>query len=149
MIGVDALISSGFVFNIMKYSEKLKSPKWQRKRLEILNRDNFTCLLCGDTETELQIHHLKYTGYNPEDAPNEDLETLCKDCHSIKTLYNDSKLIKSYKKNDVLLAINSENSIIVFYKMESGKYEYIIGFLQEGILLNMINEVKDKFWKNK
>ena len=64
------------------YSDKLKSPKWQKKRLNILNRDNFTCQLCGDTETELHVNHLKYTG-EPYDAPNEDLETLCKHCHLI------------------------------------------------------------------
>ena len=44
----------------MAYSEKLKNPKWQKKRLEILNRDNFTCIKCGDKETTLQIHHFKY-----------------------------------------------------------------------------------------
>lgn len=64
------------------YLEKLKSPKWQKKRLEILQRDNFTCQLCSDTETELQVHHLKYTG-EPYEAPNNDLQTLCKHCHEL------------------------------------------------------------------
>jgi len=27
----------------LTYSEKLKDPRWQKKRLEILSRDNFTC----------------------------------------------------------------------------------------------------------
>lgn len=62
------------------YNEKLQHPKWQIKRLEIIKRDGGKCLLCGDTETMLQIHHLKYTG-EPWDAPNEDLVTLCKHCH--------------------------------------------------------------------
>jgi 5-methylcytosine-specific restriction endonuclease McrA len=31
------------------YSELLKSPKWQKKRLEIMSRDKFTCKKCGDT----------------------------------------------------------------------------------------------------
>jgi 5-methylcytosine-specific restriction endonuclease McrA len=39
------------------YSEKLTHPKWQRKRLEILNRDGFKCVLCGNEEMQLQIHH--------------------------------------------------------------------------------------------
>ena len=39
----------GFLFyKIMNYSEQLKSPKWQKKRLEIMQRDKFTCQLCGD-----------------------------------------------------------------------------------------------------
>jgi len=28
------------------YAEKLKHPLWQRKRLEILNRDGFKCAQC-------------------------------------------------------------------------------------------------------
>lgn len=67
----------------MKYSEKLKHPKWQKKRLEILSRDGFKCTLCEDEETELQIHHLAYNG-EPWEAEDEHLETLCKSCHVLK-----------------------------------------------------------------
>jgi len=44
----------------LTYSEKLKDPRWQKKRLEILSRDKFTCQLCSDKETELHIHHNEY-----------------------------------------------------------------------------------------
>jgi len=64
----------------MSYSDKLKDPRWQKKRLEILNRDNFTCKLCGDTETELHIHHVEYKG-EPWEQENDKLDTLCKHCH--------------------------------------------------------------------
>lgn len=64
------------------YSNLLKSPKWQKKRLNVLNRDNFTCIYCGDKETELHIHHLKYNG-NPIESPLSDLQTVCKNCHYI------------------------------------------------------------------
>ena len=64
------------------YSEKLKHPKWQRRRLEIMSRDNFTCKICGDTETPFNVHHLSYSG-EPWDAPEEQLITLCVDCHHI------------------------------------------------------------------
>jgi hypothetical protein len=66
----------------MTYKEKLKHPRWQRKRLEVLNRDNFKCRFCGDTETELQIHHAFYLNKdNPEDYSGNMLFTLCKKCH--------------------------------------------------------------------
>ena len=42
------------------YSEKLKDPRWQKKRLEIMDRDNFICQLCGDSETTLNVHHKRY-----------------------------------------------------------------------------------------
>lgn len=68
----------------MTYSEKLQHPLWQRKRLEILNRDNFTCQWCGDNETTLHIHH-NYYSYDkqPWEYPNESLKSLCKHCHLI------------------------------------------------------------------
>ena len=78
----------------MDYSEKLKSPKWQKKRLEVLNRDSFTCCKCGDTETELHVHHLKYTK-EPYDADLKDLETLCKHCHYYFTFIH-KEFINSY-----------------------------------------------------
>jgi len=66
------------------YSEKLQHPLWQKKRLEILNRDKFSCVLCGDKETTLHIHHKSYLrGKEPWDCDNDNLETLCKHCHSV------------------------------------------------------------------
>lgn len=66
------------------YSDKLKSPKWQKRRLEILARDNFTCQLCSDTETELHIHHHYYTdGAMPWDYPDDALITYCSECHYV------------------------------------------------------------------
>jgi hypothetical protein len=64
------------------YSDKLKSPKWQKKRLEILSRDKFTCKLCKDTETQLHVHHKYYEdGCDPWEYPNTALVTLCAHCH--------------------------------------------------------------------
>lgn len=74
------------------YSEKLKHPKWQRKRLEVLSRDNFTCVKCGDSETELHVNHLKYKG-EPHDVPLNYLETLCKNCHKIYHAMPDYKIV--------------------------------------------------------
>jgi hypothetical protein len=63
------------------YSEKLKDPRWQKRRLEILNRDNWKCKCCKDEDTTLHVHHIKYTG-NPWDAKDDDLITLCAHCHN-------------------------------------------------------------------
>ncbi len=71
----------------MKYSEKLKDPRWQRKRLEVLSRDDFTCLCCGDSSSTLNVHHKQYSG-NPWDAPLDALETLCHACHESRGLLN-------------------------------------------------------------
>jgi len=63
------------------YAEKLKDPRWQKKRLEIFQRDNFRCMECfSDTKT-LQVHHKAYKGKDPWDTPNELLITYCERCH--------------------------------------------------------------------
>lgn len=63
------------------YSELLKDPRWQRKRLEILNRDGFRCQSCMDDENTLHIHHTKYGNGMPWEVPNDWLVTLCECCH--------------------------------------------------------------------
>jgi len=65
------------------YSDLLKSPKWQKKRLEILQRDEFKCRSCTDDLTTLHVHHLRYDReLLPWEYENEDLITLCETCHN-------------------------------------------------------------------
>jgi hypothetical protein len=66
----------------MTYEEKLKHPLWQKKRLEILNRDKWKCKLCKDSETTLHVHHIDYESKsNPWDVSSKNLVTLCQHCH--------------------------------------------------------------------
>ena len=89
----------------LSYSEKLKNPKWQKKRLEIMKRDKFKCKLCGDDETTLSVHHLEYSE-NPWDIDNSKLITLCEHCHTevelLKKTEEDFNFydVKIYKMND-------------------------------------------------
>lgn len=65
------------------YKEKLRDPRWQKRKSEILIRDNFTCIGCGNTKDNLQVHHLEYLGnIDPWDYPDDMLKTLCEHCHS-------------------------------------------------------------------
>lgn len=66
------------------YSQKLKSPKWQKKRLEVLSRDEFKCTLCGNDQLTLHVHHHSYEKTrNPWDSPLEELTTYCHVCHEM------------------------------------------------------------------
>ena len=71
------------------YSEKLKDGRWQKKRLEILERDAWKCQQCGDaaeTGTILHVHHKRYFhGCEPWEVPSTSLVTLCADCHQTET----------------------------------------------------------------
>lgn len=65
------------------YSEKLLDPRWQKKRLEILQDNDFTCEICGDTESTLHVHHKMYAkGREPWEYETEQYAVLCKTCHS-------------------------------------------------------------------
>jgi len=68
------------------YLAKLRDPRWQKKRLEILSRDNWTCQICSDTTTTLHVHHRAYMrGKEPWDHLDELLVTLCERCHEEET----------------------------------------------------------------
>lgn len=61
-------------------SDCYKDPRWQKKRLLILERDNWRCQACFDSESTLHVHHILYDGdpWNVEDLL---LQTLCESCH--------------------------------------------------------------------
>lgn len=63
------------------YAEKLRDPRWQRRRLEIFQRDNWKCQLCSRTDLELHLHHLYRTTEDPWDEPDLHLLTVCQLCH--------------------------------------------------------------------
>lgn len=63
-----------------EYAEKLKRPEWQRKRLEVFERDNWTCQACGRKDRTLHAHHELYIG-EPWETPMEHIRTFCELCH--------------------------------------------------------------------
>lgn len=68
----------------MTYSEKLRSPHWQKKRLFILERDGWKCLFCGSTEKTLNVHHVVYRRIDPWEYPDDLYQTLCEPCHKVR-----------------------------------------------------------------
>lgn len=74
----------------MTYSQKLRDPRWQRKRLEILQRDNWRCTACASEEKTLHVHHRFYiSGRMPWEYLNSALLTLCEDCHEMADLWTE------------------------------------------------------------
>lgn len=71
----------------MNYSELLKDPRWQKKRLKILERDKWTCQVCEEKTKTLHVHHLRYNkNPNPWEIDDNFLITLCVDCHEINAI---------------------------------------------------------------
>ena len=70
------------------YYELLRHPKWQKKRLEIMEEHGFECEDCGATEVTLNVNHSYYEkGLAPWEYPNESLHCLCENCHQAIQLF--------------------------------------------------------------
>jgi hypothetical protein len=67
------------------YLELLKDPRWQKKRLEVMEQNDFKCEECGESKNTLNVHH----GYYGKDLMPWEYETttlhcLCEDCHMMR-----------------------------------------------------------------
>lgn len=101
----------------MTYSEKLKDPRWQKKRLEVLNRDNFTCRDCGSDKKTLHVHHCAYSGPDPWMASESSLLTLCADCHeSRQSLEDDAHTMLGQIMAKMTHKTGAENELDGFVK---------------------------------
>ena len=96
------------------YKSKLLDPRWQKKRLEILNRDNWTCTICGCTGKTLHVHHKNYIyGSNPWEYTDTNFISLCNDCH--ETEHECKDLLAGYI-HDLLLMGHTYTSIYNFFE---------------------------------
>jgi len=69
-----------------EFAAKYKDPRWQKRRLEILERWGWICLNCGSGEKTLHVHHVGYRrNADPWDYPDWLLVPLCEDCHAEET----------------------------------------------------------------
>ena len=62
-------------------SNSLNDPRWQKLRLQVMDRDKWSCVACGCSTKPLHVHHIAYSG-EPWEVDMEDLQTLCDRCHS-------------------------------------------------------------------
>ena len=67
----------------MIYKDQLLDPRWQKKRLSILERDNWKCTYCDNDKSTLMVHHLIYEHKFAWEADDENLITLCQKCHEV------------------------------------------------------------------
>ncbi|PKQ66877.1 hypothetical protein Rain11_2218 [Raineya orbicola] len=69
------------------YGSTLLDPRWKRKRLEIIERDNYRCIICK-SDKFLEVHHRQYhfsksknSFKYPWEYPSHLMITLCRRCH--------------------------------------------------------------------
>lgn len=68
-----------------EFWKSYKDPRWQKRRLEIMDRDEWKCRSCGCEDDTLNVHHAYYErDKKPWEYPDLSLVTLCEACHKRK-----------------------------------------------------------------
>jgi len=76
----------------LTYFEQLKDPRWQKRRLQVMERDEWACQVCGDSESTLNVHHKHYfKGRAPWEYEDSELITLCESCHEMAGAQEDER----------------------------------------------------------
>lgn len=67
----------------LTYSEQLKHPNWQKRRLEMLAAANWKCECCDASEKTLHVHHKRYVkGREIWEYSDSELQVMCETCHA-------------------------------------------------------------------
>lgn len=94
------------------YWEKLQDPRWQKKRLEVMERAEFQCECCGDNLNTLNVHHKEYLkGHEPWEYEVDQLLCLCVDCHEVM---HDSNYALKYVISRLPIDFNYDRTDVVF-----------------------------------
>jgi len=136
--------------DFVPYAEQIKSPKWQKKRLEILNLHGFKCEDCGSETKTLNVHHRFYLkGRKIYEYDNDVFQVLCEECHS--KIHEKKESEKTFPKNYIKLPdeypdwcveefVKSTNNLIRLFKNEFHQkladmddlfYKKLFSFLKE------------------
>jgi hypothetical protein len=108
------------------YYEQLKHPKWQARRLEVLNRAGFTCEACGDQETTLHVHHILYRkGAAPWEYADHELQALCENCHA-------SWHLMKARLDEIVARVMA--------RIGNGGVERVVGYLQAMLVQEEVGE---------
>lgn len=108
------------------YQDRLKDPRWQRKRLEVFERFNFQCANCKDSASTLHAHHRYYIqGREPWDYPDVALVCLCDECHQI--CHENSKIETDCWEEIIGMISNNDPWVLVDI------YKILAPLLQNGV----------------
>lgn len=119
----------------MTYSEKLKDPRWQRKRLEVMEAAGFHCEMCDAEDRTLHVHHKEYIkGREPWEYESSELQCLCEQCHeTTHKLKRDIKFALSEMGiGDVETVLGFAHGLLMttepdVYLVRSRSYEHALG----------------------
>ena len=83
--GEETLYLTSWMKDELERIEKIKerqTAEYRKWKAAVLERDNFTCVLCGQVGGELNVHHIKpYSKYPEHRTDINNGVTLCVKCH--------------------------------------------------------------------
>jgi hypothetical protein len=132
----------------MTYQKQIKDPRWQKRRLEIMERDEFTCQSCFNKKDTLNVHHrIYYKDRDLWDYNDDELETLCDRCHKriteikkrIKIIIDKRFIECDYLLNLEKLLLNTTHFLLCDY----------IKFIDMAKLVNKKNKRKSDLCRKK
>lgn len=132
------------------YQSLLKDPRWQRKRLEIMQRDNFACQHCGNSKGTLTVHHKFYKeNYNPWDYEEDCYITLCERCHAIEHKIPIIGEVYSFSHSDYInyeICFKADSNMVYLFGIDNGSY--MCGYLDVFSLESFKNkcEIENDFF---
>jgi len=98
------------------YSDKLKDPRWQKKRLEVLEMSEWACEICQDKDSTLHVHHHQYLkGREPWEYDHSQFSVLCESCHQ-----------EEHDKDDILMDVVSRLKLDRMKWIDREKAAYLI-----------------------
>lgn len=110
----------------MNYQDQLKSPKWQKKRLDILNLRGFKCEKCNCEENQLHVHHRFYLKNRKAwEYDNDVFQVLCYICHENEHKKEDSKIEQIIDKKWITFI----NYFELVYINDPSAFEYMCGLM--------------------
>ena len=56
---------------------------WKQAKKEVKKRDDFTCQICGEKETNGEGYHVHHIDYDKNNLDMDNLVTLCRCCHNM------------------------------------------------------------------
>lgn len=145
----------GTGLGLKTYAEKLTDPRWQKKRLEILNRAQWKCEVCGNDKESLHCHHcVSYRRIEPWEYEDHEYQCLCETHHKLAHNMAGADVSKPEKSNNVSGIINAilqlmavDSDLVQVFRTIS-KPAWFDGVLGNEILSKVVFEWERGTWAN-
>jgi hypothetical protein len=131
----------------LAYGDKLKDPRWQKKRLAILEKAHWQCSSCEAKDATLHVHHLQYVGDNPWETPDELLECLCENCHEAREGAN-RLAYDMFRELPTKQVHRFSQNVAIAVDLFKTAPEHLRAAGLPNFVMTLLNHGIEKFWKD-